>query len=296
MARPDAAAELVEAQIDESAKKLSGLLKGDVIAYIAPIHNGGDELLRDALETIESKKGSLFVILHTDGGYIEVAERMVHVMRHHYPNRVEFIVPDSAMSAGTVLAASGDEIHMDYYSVLGPIDPQVENRDGGKFVPALGYLEQFRRFVDKAKRGKLTTAETTYFIERFDPADLYSYEQARALSISLLKEWLVKYKFKNWHRTETRKRTVTPAMRSRRAIEIAKKLNDTKLWGSHGRGICRDALERLVGLKIIDFAANATFNRPIRDYYKLLTSYVIKLGARGAIHVPGSFVPIGGNR
>jgi len=54
---------------------------------------------------------------------METIERIVAVMRNHYES-VSFIIPNFAFSAGTVLALSGDEIYMDYYSVLGHIDPQ----------------------------------------------------------------------------------------------------------------------------------------------------------------------------
>jgi ClpP class serine protease len=95
------------------------------------------------------------------------------------------------MSAGTVLVMSGDTIHMDYASTLGPIDPQVRNR-AEQWVPALGYLEQYDRLVEKSKAGTLTTAELTYLLQNFDPAELYQYEQERELSIALLEEWLVR--------------------------------------------------------------------------------------------------------
>ena len=39
------------------------------------------------------------------------------------------IVPDGAMSAGTIFALSADRIMMDYFSCLGPIDPQIEKDD-----------------------------------------------------------------------------------------------------------------------------------------------------------------------
>ena len=52
---------------------------------------------------------------------------------------------------------SGDEIWMDYFSVLGPIDPQVKNKEG-KFVPALGYLDKVNSLIDKARNGSLTIA------------------------------------------------------------------------------------------------------------------------------------------
>ena len=42
--------------------------------------------------------------------------------------------------------------------------------------------------------------------KEMDLAWLSSIEQARELSISLLKDWLVKYKFKNWNAHETNKK------------------------------------------------------------------------------------------
>ena len=94
------------------------------------------------------KKNKLAVILETDGGYIEVVERIVKTLRHHY-NNVEFVVPNFAMSAGAVLVMSGDAIHMDYFSTLGPIDPQISNTSG-KQVSALGYLIQMAYCFESA--------------------------------------------------------------------------------------------------------------------------------------------------
>ena len=90
---------------------------------------------------------------------------------------------------------SGDEIWMDYFSVLGPIDPQVQNKDG-RFVPALGYLDKVNELIEKAKNNTLTNAEFL-ILRDFDLAELRHYEQAKELTITLLKRWLAKYKFKN---------------------------------------------------------------------------------------------------
>ena len=60
---------------------------------------------------------------------MDVVQRVVDTLRRHY-NLVDFIIPNYAYSAGTVLAMSGDAIHMDYYSRLGPIDPQIETERG----------------------------------------------------------------------------------------------------------------------------------------------------------------------
>ena len=81
------------------------------------------ELLQDDSDNNRKK---LIVFLNTPGGSAESAEKLVEIMRHHY-TEVHFVVPDEAASAGTVLCMSGDKIHMDYSSSLGPIDPQVYN-------------------------------------------------------------------------------------------------------------------------------------------------------------------------
>jgi hypothetical protein len=99
---------------------------------------------------------------------------------------------------------SGDKIYMDYSSSLGPIDPQVWN--GKQWVPALGYLNKVEEFLQKERDGKLTRAEFL-ILQSQDLAMLSQCEQAKALTITLLKKWLVEYKFKDWnkHRTDPTK-------------------------------------------------------------------------------------------
>lgn len=221
----------------------------DCLTYIGPIAYGADDDIRDAIEDIPHKREKLLFILQTYGGYTETARRIADVLRHHY-KLVDFLVPGYAMSAGTILVMSGDAIHMDYYSVLGPIDPQIEC--DGKLVPALGYLARYEKLLRKANRGKVSTAEMRILLS-FDQNLLYAYEQARALSFSLLEEWLVKYKFKDWHITQTRKIPVTLELKKRRAREIARKLCDIRLWNSHGIGINLERLRSVCNLQINDF-------------------------------------------
>jgi hypothetical protein len=220
-----------------------------------------------------------------------VVQRIVDTFRHYY-GYVEFFVPNHAMSAGTVLAMSGDAIYMDYYSVLGPIDPQLPKRDGSGMVPALGYLEQYERPVKKSRNGKLTTAELSFLISKFDPAELYDYEQARELSVSLLKEWLVKYKFKDWKKTKTRKLAVTATMRRKRAEEIARKLNQTGHWHSHGRGSSMEVLRRDLKLLIEDFGEEPELKQKVREYHTLLGDYMMKRGISGFLHANGKYRPL----
>lgn len=113
---------VIEKLLDERAGVIQDATGGDVLAYLGPIAWGLNEQIKTAIEEIENRQEKLIVILETTGGYIEVAERIASIFRYHY-NRVEFIVPSFAMSAGTILVMSGDAVFMDYASVLGPIDP-----------------------------------------------------------------------------------------------------------------------------------------------------------------------------
>jgi len=280
--------EFVEQEIDRRAESLEDHFKSDVLAFSGPLLFGADDVLRDVIETRETERERLCVVLTTPGGYIDVVHRIVGLLRHHYAH-VEFVVPNYAFSAGTILAMSGDAIWMDYYSRLGPIDPQVEI--DGQMLPALGYLVRYERLIEKAQKGELTTVEAELVVSGFDQAVLYAYEQARELSVSLLKLWLANYKFKNWEITETSQEEVTQKMREERAEYIARELSDTEKWHSHGHGISMEVLRRDLKLEIDDFGADRDLNARIAAYYKLLDDYQKKRGVE-AIHVRGRFTPI----
>ncbi len=63
-------------------------------------------------------------IIHTPGGLALAATQIANaLLNHKAPVRV--IVPHFAMSGGTLIALAADEIIMDPYAVLGPVDPQI---------------------------------------------------------------------------------------------------------------------------------------------------------------------------
>lgn len=273
----------VEAELNTRLLSLGDVMGSDVITLVAPMQGGVDDLVRNLVEEIPSdgtqRQTSLSVVLETNGGSIEVVERIADVLRHHYPDGdINFIVPNRAMSAGTVLVMCGDNILMDYYSVLGPVDPQVRSQTSGYFVPALGYLEKFDELVQKSHQGTLSAAEMAFLIEKFDPAELDSFEKARDLSTALLVDWLTKYKFKDWHTTETRGLEVSDGMKKQRAKDIGDKLNSTKRWKSHSRGISMPVLQRELNLVIEDFGADHAKNEAIGGYYRLLQDYMARRG------------------
>jgi hypothetical protein len=264
---------IIEQQLDARVGAVEDAADADVLTYLGPMYPPADDAIKEALDGLTARRSTLLCVLETSGGYIDTAERIARIFRQHY-GRVDFLVPSYAMSAGTILVMSGDGIYMDYASTLGPIDPQVNKGNG--LVPALGYLEQYQRLVDKSAAGKLTTVEAMYFVQNFDAAELYRYEQERELSIALLKDWLVKYKFKDWKVTESRKKPVTKKMRTDRARMVAEKLNKTGHWHSHSRGIPMEVLRRDLKLLVEDFGEDSTLAPAVRDYYHLLKDYAMK--------------------
>jgi hypothetical protein len=288
---PVTANEFVEQQLHERLQAIEKLFNAHALSFSGPLLIGVDDILRTRIEkrckqSPTSKK--LMVLLTTGGGYLEPVQRMVATLRRHY-QIVDFVIPNYAYSAGTVFALSGDAIFMDYYSRLGPIDPQIESK--GKLVSALGHVEKFNALMERAQKGTISTAEVQLMISGFDQAELYYYEQQRELSITTLKEWLVKYKFKNWSKTATRQMAVTKKMKEIRAVEIGDQLNDTKKWHSHGYGISMEVLQKDLKLQIDDFGVREDVSSAIRSYHDLLSDYMTKLNTRGVVHTFGDYRP-----
>ena len=260
-------------QLTRHLGEIEKRLDADVVAIISPILPGLEQDLRQLMDMLRGKKDSVAVILDTPGGIVEVVERMVTALRSVYDG-VTVIVPDRAMSAGTILALSADRIMMDHLSCLGPIDPQIEK--DGKLVPALSYLNQYERLNKKAQKGVLTTAEYA-LLNKLDLGELYQFEQARELSQDLLVKWLSQYKFKNWTKTETKQKRVTKNMKVQRAKHIAELLNDPGKWHSHGRAIDMKTLRgEEINLEIEDFERDPDLSHAIRKYFDLLKDYMIR--------------------
>ena len=254
--------------------KLEEILDADVLTIFSPILLGLENTVKHAVELFPTQCSRLAVILDTLGGTVEVVERMVDVIRHHY-DEVDFLIPDLAMSAGTVFVMAGDRIFMSYFSGLGPIDPQIEK--DGRLIPALGYLNQYERLCRKAEVSELNLAELA-LLDKLDLGELYEFEQARELSHELLINWLSTYKFKDWHTHSSTGKPVTKAAKMRRAEEIAAVLSDNKRWHSHARVISRETLSTMpeLRLKIEKFEDTPGLSSAIEAYFGLLKDYVQK--------------------
>ena len=118
--------EAIKTLANEKLLEIEKYLDTDFISLFGPITNGLASLVRNVVDDIASDKShkKLLFMLTTTGGSVTEVARIVNVLRNFY-NDVSFVVPDYAYSAGTILCMSGDGIYMDYFSVLGPIDPQI---------------------------------------------------------------------------------------------------------------------------------------------------------------------------
>jgi ClpP class serine protease len=94
--------------------------------------------LEDAQQIIPAIKETpadkpIDLILHTPGGMVLAATQIARAVNAH-PAKVTVHVPVYAMSGGTLIALGADEIIMDSFSVLGPIDPQLAGLPAASLV------------------------------------------------------------------------------------------------------------------------------------------------------------------
>lgn len=179
-------------------KKINGHTNRNVIAYYSgwlqkqPLAAQGvtfalDEVDKSGFMTaiygLDRSLG-LDLILHTPGGSITALEGLVTYLRSMFGRDVRAIVPQIAMSAGTMLALTCKEIILGKHSSLGPIDPQL----GG--MPAHGVIEEVRR----AQTEIATTPVLAHFwmpiLGKYPPTLIGGAEKAIKLAETLVTQWL----------------------------------------------------------------------------------------------------------
>lgn len=108
------------------------------------------------------------------------------------------------------------------------------------------------------------------------------------LTITLLKKWLVEFKFKDWGIHQTNQlllnQPVTHEQKVARAEEIATMLSDNKLWHSHGRMIGISTLKTVLRLKIEDYSKDADLRAKILAYSDFLTDYISRHDYKHFLH------------
>ncbi len=198
----------------------------DMNGFMATIHN------------LDCSKG-LDLILHTPGGSISSAEQIVHYLKSKFGNNIRAIIPQIAMSAGTMISCACKEIVMGKQSCLGPFDPQVNG------LSAIRVLEEFTHAISSAKAEPASIPFWQIIIGKYHPTFLNSCSFACQRTEELVKCWLMENMFFDTDSAEDN------------ANNVIKKFTDTGHTQDHDKHItveeCEDA-----GLKIAHLESDQT--------------------------------------
>lgn len=124
-----------------------------------------------AVHGLDKTKG-LDLFLHTPGGSIATTESLVNYLQLMFNKDIRVIVPQVAMSAGTMIACSSREIIMGKQSSLGPIDPQIRD------LAAQGVLNEFKKALAEIKEDPDSVQVWRWIIQQYHPTFLGQCKQA----------------------------------------------------------------------------------------------------------------------
>lgn len=182
---------------------------------------------------------NLGLLLHTIGGSVDVAEKLMRLVRSSIGQDADLriIVPEFAKSAGTVMVLGADSVVMSDTSELGPIDPQLrfaDSRGNLRLHSVQNYLDAYREHYDKITEDP-NNVPARIMLGKIDPDTVAFCEavmaRARQSAESLLMHGMFR---KGGNITQT-----------------VGELLDTKRWLSHSQMISSaDAQDPRIGLRV----------------------------------------------
>lgn len=184
-------------------------------------------------KSLDPAKG-LDLILHTPGGDIAATESLIEYFRSKFGSDIRAIVPQLAMSGGTLIACSCKSILMGKHSSLGPIDPQING------VPAHGIIDEFEQAAAEIKVDPTKIAVWQPIIGKYNPTLIGECKKAMEWSHEIAKESLKAVMFEG---------DVPEAEVNATIDSIVETLGDHVVTKSHSRHLSADKCEE-IGLKI----------------------------------------------
>lgn len=139
---------------------------------------------------LDFNKG-LDLILHTPGGSVAATEAIITYLYGMFNGNIRAIIPQLAMSGGTLIACSCKEIIMGKQSSLGPIDPQF-----GDF-PAQGLISEFERARNEIDDNPNAIYLWQPIISQYSPTLLNSCKNAINWANEIFEESLKRNMFSN---------------------------------------------------------------------------------------------------
>ena len=173
----------------------------------------------------------LDLVLHTPGGDPAATESLVNYLHSMFDDDIRAIVPQLALSAGTMIACACKEIIMGKHSSLGPIDPQFRG------IPAHGILEEFDRAKREIQSNPATVPVWQPIIAKYNPTLIGDCEKAIDWCNDMTRGWLLNGMLKEEEDADTL------------ANDIVMELADHSVTKSHSRHLSAEHC-RNIGLKI----------------------------------------------
>lgn len=181
------------------------------------------------------KKLGLDLILHTPGGDLAATEQIIKYLKSCFNSDIRAIIPQMAMSAGSMIAVSCKSVVMGKQSALGPFDPQLNG------VPCQSALREFYKAVDDVSKNPASLGLWQTIISKFNPTFLTLCAQADELAEELTEKIL-------------EDKNIDKSTKSKIKDVFAKNKNSK----THSRHIDRDKC-REAGLDVIDLDADNDF-------------------------------------
>jgi ClpP class serine protease len=138
-----------------------------------------------AVHGLDRSRG-LDLILHTPGGGIAATQSLVDYLRRMFEKNIRAIIPQIAMSAGTMMACACRELLLTRHANIGPIDPQLRG------VPAHGVIQEFRRAAKEIKKDFTKLGVWQPILSKYQPTFLSQCENAIKWSESFVASELKK--------------------------------------------------------------------------------------------------------
>ena len=180
----------------------------------------------------------LDLVLHTPGGDITATESIIVFLRNTFGTDIRVIVPQLAMSAGTMIACAAREIVMGRQSSLGPFDPQM-----GGIIPAQAIREEFARATREIVAEPQLAELWRPILAQYGPGLVVRAERAIEMADEIALASLISGMFAGRPDAEARAQAVVKALGS---------FATTK---AHGRHLERGTA-RALGLEVVDLEAS----------------------------------------
>jgi hypothetical protein len=181
--------------------------------------NDGDKTgFMATINKLDRARG-LDLVLHTPGGEIAATESIVDYLRQMFGTNIRAIVPQLALSAGTMIALSCRQIVMGKHSSLGPIDPQI----GG--VAAHGIIEEVNRTIEIVTQAPHLAPLYQMIFAKYGPTLIGEAQKSIAWANQIVTEWLTTGMFADAHTAADK------------AAKVLDGLGDHALTLSHARHI-----------------------------------------------------------